>query len=221
MADSHPIPAHHNFQDLTGKRFGRLIVLSYAGRSATKERRSRWNCKCDCGTAVTANAHDLRQGCTVSCGCLKRENARVANCNIRNGSRTRGVKTPEYHSWIAMMTRCYNKHSLSWSNYGGRGIIVCERWHSFAAFLQDMGKRKRPADSIDRIDNDGNYCPENCRWASPKVQGRNKRFNRAITCNGETRLLCEWVELTGIKRTTIAARLKKGWPPERALNNDT
>lgn len=128
------------------------------------------------------------------------------------------TRTPEYRAWASMKQRCTNPRVRSWSNYGGRGITVCERWsNSFEFFLEDMGPRPTPAHSLDRIDNDGHYEPGNCRWATASEQRRNDRNNRPITFAGETLPLIQWAQRTGITARTIGDRLDRGWPVERAL----
>lgn len=125
-------------------------------------------------------------------------------------------KTGSYHSWRAMMTRCYYKSSHKYPSYGGRGISVCQRWHVYENFLADMGERPLNL-TLDRRDNNGNYEPGNCRWATQIVQNRNRRDNRKIQFAGENISQTEWAERTGIPLGTIRHRLKKGWSIERAL----
>lgn len=125
---------------------------------------------------------------------------------------------PEYAAWASMIQRCTNPNSRAWSRYGGRGIKVCDRWReSFDAFVDDLGPRPGPYASIDRIDNEGHYEPDNCRWATEKQQQRNKRDNLRITVGDETLTLVEWSERTGIARTTISNRIYKGWDPAAAV----
>lgn len=126
----------------------------------------------------------------------------------------------EFRAWWDMKHRCFNSDNPRWMDYGGRGITVCDRWKdSFRNFFQDMGKRPSSKHSLDRIDNDGNYTPENCRWATKTQQLRNTRRNIKYTYNGETLCISEWAERTGLLATTIFTRLKRGWPIEDALNN--
>lgn len=125
--------------------------------------------------------------------------------------------TRTYHTWSMMKQRCYNPKHFRYMFYGGRGITVCERWrNSFIAFYEDMGERPSKC-TLDRIDNDGNYTPENCRWATAVQQGNNRITNRGITCKGETKNLKQWAAITGIDRSLISRRLHKGWPIEKAL----
>ncbi len=156
---------------LEGQRFGKLTVLSEDGLGRYGR---MWLCACDCGgTARVASAH-LRKGATKSCGCWRVEFAKTLN--LSHGHTQDRIPSREYNSWSGMMSRCGNTSSSHYANYGGRGIRVYERWHNFAEFLAGMGPRP-PNTSLDRINNDGNYEPGNCRWATRKQQNNNKRTN--------------------------------------------
>lgn len=155
--------------DLTGKRFGRLTV---SGRNTENDMRNgaMWDCICDCGVSKTISSNALRRGATISCGCYKRENTSI----VKRKHGLHGVD--EYEVWINMLGRCRNKHKKEFKNYGGRGIKVCERWSEFNNFIKDMGKRPSKFHSLDRIDVNGDYDPQNCRWSTKTEQARNKRI---------------------------------------------
>lgn len=156
--------------NLVNRRFGRLVVTGDSG-IRTKSRGVVWSCVCDCGATALVSGNNFRR--TRSCGCLLREHAASLD---RSHLTTHGMsRSPTWRSWIAMRQRCYDKKQKCWKYYGGRGITVCDRWRfSFANFFADMGERP-PGASIDRIDNDGNYEPGNCRWATQKQQIANQR----------------------------------------------
>lgn len=200
-------------KNLEGMKFGRLTVVGYDSRS--KNGSSRWMCNCDCGKAIITRSDSLRSGSTLSCGCISREKASE---RVRAFFTTHGLRhTPIYESWAAMKARCTNPRNPSYRNYGGRGIAVCSSWiSSFEAFLSDMGPRT-DGTSLDRIDVDGNYEPSNCRWASSKTQQRNRRNNRHISVNGETKTCAEWAEIKGLRLGTLWNRLDLGWSDADAV----
>jgi len=191
------------FIDLAGQRFGRLTVVSRAKNS--KEGSSRWNCECDCGGTTMASCHDLRSGHTRSCGCLSRDRAREAHLSHGMcGTSTHGI-------WKTMRQRCMNPNNPGYKNYGDRGITVCERWDKFENFYEDMGERPKGM-SIDRRDNNGNYCPENCSWDTRKNQSRNTRRTILIEYQGKTQCMKAWSEELGIKYMTLWYRLRDHSP---------
>lgn len=158
--------------DLTGKKFGRLLVIGRASTSRTRE--ATWLCVCDCGAQHNASGRNLRTSKVTSCGCAQRES------RLTHGQCPRGRASRTYVSWRAMIERCRNPGAVNFKYYGGRGVSVCPRWQSFEAFAADMGERP-PHHSLDRIDPNGNYEPANCRWASLEEQARNKRRAQGVS----------------------------------------
>lgn len=195
---------NRNLQDLTGMIFGRLTVNSFAGRN--KEGRIMWSCTCSCGTTgVIASGKNLKNGGTQSCGCLQRE-IRRSSCVAHGGRRT-----PEYGIWCGIITRCTNTGRNESRNYVARGIGICERWrNSFTAFLEDMGPRPSPKHSVERIDNDREYCPDNCKWATRDVQSRNTRRTKLITHDGVTLCMKDWAKRIGMRYGTLYHYLAHG-----------
>ena len=213
MTDSDIKPTNPRFQDLTGKRFGRLIVLGYSHK-----RNSHFYslCRCDCGTERVISNSNIKSGHAISCGCFRKDATKIRS--LTHGC-TSGRLTTEYHSWTRMKSRCININNIYYKNYGGRGIKICDSWMKFENFLADMGNKPTPKHSIDRIDNDGNYEPENCRWANMKEQQRNRSNNRIIEFYGRSMTLPEWAEEKSIKYSTLYMRLYGyGWSIERAFN---
>lgn len=202
----------HNFIDLNGKKFGRLTVIEYAGR---ENNNSYYICKCDCGEIKKFRASHLTSERTKSCGCLNKE--LTIDRSTKHGYATALYKHPMYRVWYGMKNRCYNKNTRGYEYYGARGISVCEKWHSFNGFLEDMGGLYKRGLTLDRIKVNGNYEPSNCRWATQAMQSRNRTDNKYITYNGETKVLTDWANIFGIKPYTLTLRLKSGWDIEKAL----
>ena len=201
------------FKDLTGQRFGRLLVLNRYDR--TKNFKYRWICQCDCGNVVVVLGPSMISRRQVSCGCHKNEAARE-RCT-KHGATSGNAWSREYRAWHHMKQRCYNPQCKDYHNYGGRGISVCESWvNSFENFLSDMGQCPDGL-TLDRKDSNGNYEPGNCRWATWTEQARNKRLTKQITINGLTHCISEWSEISGVAYKCINDRIKRGWPPERLL----
>lgn len=194
---------------MIGQRFGRLVVVSAADR---KDGYARWKCLCDCGATTEARTGDLKHGNTSSCGCLRRE----LTGNIR---RTHGLsKTSLHNTWELMRSRCSNPNNKCWQDYGGRGIKVCERWeNSFENFLADMGEKPFEGAQLDRIENDGDYSPDNCRWSTRKENGRNKRNTLFLTLNGLTLPLPVWAEKNNVSAKVLRSRKRRGWSDEDIL----
>jgi len=191
-----PLPTH------LGQRFGMLTVIRQ-GPSKPKKGVCWW-CECDCGTlCILVPNFDLHSGNSKSCGCTKR----------RHGL----YRTSEYKCWINIRSRCENKNDPCYSYYGARGIQVCDAWQSFDQFLADMGFKPSRRCSIERLDVNGNYTPENCTWATPQEQARNKRTSIWIEHNGERLHLKDWEARTGVNADVLGRRLKNGWSVERTL----
>lgn len=190
----------NHFHDLLGQRFGRRVVVAPAGRCPT-----RWRVRCDCGTENVVRATVLVD--TVSCGCWRRD--RMATLNLKHGHARAGKHSGEWNTWMGMLARCGNPGCRDWPRYGGRGVAVCARWLRFEDFLSDMGPRP-PGMSLDRIDVDGNYEPGNCRWATAKTQGRNKRATHRATIDGVTLPLADWADRFGIPYQTVLRRARYG-----------
>ena len=192
--------------DHTGKRFGKLTVISYAGKA--RDGHSLWLCRCDCGNFSYVQSNNIRR--TKSCGCYQKE-------VVRKNKKTHGEhKSRLYTAWINMRRRCSYEKSIGYKNYGGRGIRVCEEWDcSFFAFRKWAYENGYKNDlTIDRINNDGNYTPENCRWADMKQQGRNNSHNK--TWRGKC--LAELCEMYKMPYGTVKARINRlKWPFEKAL----
>lgn len=185
--------------EMTGKRFGRLKVLSETG--SDKWNTVCWLCLCACGQKVIVTGTHLRSGNTKSCGCLQKERiSAVKTIHGQTGSRT-------YKSWTEMRVRCNNPNSKIYKYYGGRGIIICNRWNEFKNFFADMGERPENL-SIERINNNKGYSPDNCKWGTRKEQARNSRHNHVITYQGKTQCMSAWAEELGINYKALWARLK-------------
>lgn len=205
--------------DLTGQRFGRLTVVECCGRS--KDGQKVYLCRCDCGTEKKVRSGNLRNGNTQSCGCLSAE--KTAERSRKRLLVHGGCGTRLYSIWIDMRSRCTWNKAINWHLYGGRGIKVCDEWvNNFTAF-RDWAMTNGYSDDLqlDRIDNDGNYEPDNCKWSTRSEQGNNRRTCIYITINGATKSVSEWCEKTGVTRNTAYARIRKGWSPERAVTEKT
>lgn len=194
--------------DIKGERFGRLVVVKYVGKV---ENRLSWECLCDCGNTKTVFANNLRVGHTTSCGCRQRELA--SKRQTTHGA----TGTPEFEAWCSIHKRCNNPSNRAFASYGGRGISVCSRWSSFDNFLFDMGNKPTSLHSIDRINNDLGYAPDNCRWATYTTQNRNKRSNRILIIHGISKCVSDWAELSPVNAIAIFARLYDRWPDELAV----
>ena len=203
-------------KDLTGQRFGRFVVIE---RGEDKLRsnglvRPRWLCRCDCGAVRLVLGDSLRSGKSKSCGCLKDDVAKLTHTthNLSNH--------PLYKIWYDMKRRCTNVNTSRYCDYGGRGIQVCSSWDTdFLSFYEwSYANGYKPGLQIDRIDNDGNYCPENCRWSTQMEQANNTRKNVRWTYNGKTQTIAQWASELGMNPITLRDRVNRyGWSIERAL----
>lgn len=201
--------------DLTGQRFERLTVLDLAGMSSNRS--AKWRCRCDCGGEIVTQGKFLRSGQSLSCGCLRKERAAIATRKAKTThGHTAGTNSRTYRIWMNMISRCTNPRFDSYPYYGGRGISVCERWKTFANFLTDMGPAPDRL-TLDRKDSDGDYSPENCRWATKSQQANNTRRNVNITLDGRTQTMSQWCAELGLVVGTVHSRLKRGFSPSEAL----
>lgn len=216
--------------DISGLRFGRLLVIGY--HSPGTNGGSRWLCRCDCGKEITAIGGHLRSGSTRSCGCIALEWASHMGSNpefvrkraeriTQHGHKRPGKVSVEYKTWLGMKRRCYDVNCKDYPNWGGRGIKVCDRWkNSFVAFFEDMGRRPEGPYSIDRLDHDQDYSPENCRWATMEQQGaENRRGITKIAIDGvEFSSLAAACRHFGVNLTTALYRINAGIPAALAVS---
>lgn len=201
--------------NLENQRYGRAIVLK---RVENKGRYVRWLCKCDCGNEFIALTQHLRSGSVKSCGCLLKEIAsqKFIKLNTKHGKH----KTRLYKIWAAIKGRCFNKNNCAYKNYGARGITICEEWINNYPAFEEWANANGYNDTltIDRIDVNGNYCPENCRWATRREQQNNRRVNHYIEYNGEKKTIAEWARTLKIPHNRISGRLSRGWSIKNALS---
>lgn len=202
----------HKFVDMLGQKYGRLTVIRIAGRN--RHGQIEWNCACECGGYSVVVGSQLRYGITKSCGCLHRELTSAA-------STTHGMsKTPIYAIWHSMVDRCHLSSSHAYDRYGARGIKVCARWRDFENFYADMGNRPEGM-SLERIDNDGDYSPDNVKWATQKEQANNRRCNVKYQYGDEELTLAQWADRGMVCIGTLWSRLQRGVPfPICLLNID-
>jgi hypothetical protein len=200
---------------LAGRRFGRLAVIH---QTESRSGQWFWMCRCDCGTMKEVAAHDLSTGHTNSCGCLKIDTIR--EIRTTHGYRSENFSNPfEYAAWRDMKARCLNPQNKSFKNYGARGVKICEHWlKSFDNFLADIGKRPSKYHSLDRINNDGNYEPSNCRWATTEQQQNNRANTPKIKIWNEEKTIAQWARFAGINDGMIRYRIKRGWSPCLAIS---
>ena len=206
-------------RDLTGRRFGRLVVESVGEsiKTARSAGRLTWNCRCDCGNTTVVRGNHLVSHNTNSCGCLSND-VRRARLLKHGCARHHGQRTPEYCAWRDAKTRCLNRRSPDYLDYGGRGIRICDRWRDdFSAFLLDLGPRPLGM-SLDRKDVNGDYEPGNCRWATEIEQANNRRGSRHIeTVDGVRRTVAEMCRFMGVSERVVSKRLRGGWTLGEAI----
>lgn len=196
--------------DLSGERFGMLVAVSIAKRSSSSTR-VYWNCICDCGgKRIVSNDH-LRNGDTTDCGCTRK--------HISHWNKHGMYNTRLYRIWSLMKERCYNSKRKEYPNYGGRGICVCEEWKESKQFIEWALKNGYSDElTLDRVDNNGDYCPDNCRWVSQKEQMRNTRSNHYVSFRDRTIPLTQLAEENGLTYAQLYKRLKLGWAIEKAIS---
>lgn len=193
-------------KDLSNQRFGRLIAIEVVGKN--KHGNMLWSCRCDCGKEHTASSGKLVQGKVTSCGCYFRD---INVERLETHGLTTGGKPRLFTIWLGMRSRCFNPKSVSYKNYGDRGISVCEEWLNFEIFHNWAIEHGYSNDlQIDRIDNNGNYNPENCRWVTKAFNLSHQRRNRYITIQDEIKTISQWIVLLNLSRSTVYAWLKNG-----------
>ncbi len=202
--------------DIVGLRFNRLVVKQRSGTyvSPAGAKHAQWECLCDCGNTIFVTTGKLRSGNTQSCGCLQRERTSRA-------SRTHGEsRTRLYQIWKGMKARCHNRNYTQYKDYGGRGITICDVWQqnyeAFRRWAAESGYAHNL--TIDRIDVNGDYCPENCRWITLREQQDNRRNTVRITTGDVTHTAKEWAEVTGIPYNTVRGRFYRGYSPQDILS---
>ena len=196
-----------------------MIVNGRLKQAGKRFRYMRYNrsavFECECGVRFIADWQHVKQGSTLSCGCLHRELTAISAAT--HGYTRRGRIRPEYRAWAKMRARCNDPNDKQYCDYGGRGITVCERWqHSFENFIADMGDKPEGL-ALDRENNSLGYSPDNCRWTTNSRNNRNKRSNRILTFNGESLCCADWAERVGLTKKVLWYRLNAGWSVEKAL----
>lgn len=202
MKTNQPVPRVIDRSDLTGRRFGKVIVVS---RTAKRNKYNCviWECLCDCGKRFESTRTEIKRASSCTCAFGKHF--------IRHGL----SGTPEYVIWKGIRARCFNPKHRGYQNYGGRGILMSANWNDFSQFLKDVGLRPSPKHTLDCINNDGNYEPGNCKWATKREQAGNTRRSKLITYNGVTKCVAEWARTTGVLQGTLLVRINSGWTPPK------
>lgn len=195
-----------------GVRIGNLVLVEKTHKVTTRKRPA-WRCLCDCGNSIVVLSQSLSAMSAKCCGCERRR--KTAQAQITHGM----SRTKEWHAWCNMRARCADPNHQSYHNYGGRGIRVCQSWmESFDNFFSDMGIAP-PGTTIDRIDNDGDYSPTNCRWTSRKEQARNTRRNRIVQARGKSQCVAAWAEELSVPYDAVRDRLDRGMNPEEVIES--
>ena len=196
--------------DLSGETFGKWRVLK---RDGSLNGKPSWLCQCECGTIRTVSGSNLRMGLSCNCGCVRSE--KIEERNTTHGK----SGTRLYRIWCGLKERTANDKNPAYKWYGARGISLCDEWQDFETFQKwAVFSGYEPHLSLDRVNNNGNYEPGNCRWVTPKQQSNNTRKNKLLTYNGETHTVSEWAWITGIGRSTLSNRINRGgWSTEKAL----
>ncbi len=202
---------HRSAFDLTNLTFCRLTAIEPTERRTSTS--IVWRCVCECGREAFVNCNNLRMGQVQSCGCLRNERLREA----KPKTQPRRV-SPEEMSWRSMVARCTRRSSPSFDRYGGRGIAICQEWRDFNVFLRDMGPRPSLKHSLERLDNDAGYNPQNCVWATAREQSRNNSRNVMLTYRGVTKCLTDWAIELGFGKVMLRNRLRRGWSIEDAFS---
>lgn len=204
-----------NVIDMTGQHYGRYTVLEYIGQN--KDHKAVWKCRCECGTIKNVSGKDLRSGNTKSCGCYNRDKAmqNPALWKPKHGL----SKHPLHQVWSDIKTRCYNKKDRSYKWYGARGIKLCDVWMDFKAFYEwSIKNGYENGLTLDRINPNGNYSPDNCRWVGMKIQQNNRRNNKMLNINGVSKTMSEWADEYDVNYRLVKSRIRAGWTPEKALS---
>lgn len=199
-----------DINDYIGKKRGKITVISLAERTHD-DRLWKLHCECECGNFIDVTPSQFNRGVIKSCGCTK---------GIGYNTKDMRTKHPLYGTWRQMMGRCYNKKANRYDRYGGRGIYVCEEWHDFQKFakwVDSIGGRPGGM-TLDRIDNDGPYCPENCRFVTWEEQHTRKSSSVYFEYNGKKLTIAQWSREIGISWNTLDGRIRRGWSTEKALN---
>lgn len=196
--------------DLTGRRFGRLLVVNRANKNSFGE--ALWECQCDCGNSHIAKGSSLRRGKCLSCGCYQRE------CISKAHTKHNMYGTRLYHIWSGMIQRCTNPNNSKYKNYGKRGIKVCDEWKDFSNFYKWASATNYAENlTIDRVDVNGNYTPDNCRWTTINIQENNRTNNFVISICGTSHTLAEWCRIYHISYSTVQERIRHNWDITTAI----